>query len=187
MQKKETQTKQKTTTNYPLLNPQLDTPDGFIRLSGPIEHDNIVNGPGLRAVIWTQGCRQRCLGCWNPETWSETAGNLMKIDDVKDRLSKMKGQSGLTFCGGEPMLQSKACLEIARWAKENLGWNVWSFTGLIYEKIPREDTPWDFIKELDALIDGPFILPKRDISLKWRGSGNQRILHLENGEIMSIE
>ena len=61
----------KTTHTNKLCDPQMDVPDGYIRLSGDLEHDNIVNGPGLRAVIWTQGCRQHCPGCQNPETWTE--------------------------------------------------------------------------------------------------------------------
>jgi len=160
----------------------------FLRLSGPIEHDSIVNGYGLRAVIWTQGCRQRCPGCHNPETWDESGGTLVPISDIKKELKKLKGQSGLTFCGGEPLLQSEACLEIANWAREELGWNIWSFTGLIYEKIREKGGPeWEFVKSLDALIDGPFILKQRDLTLKFRGSRNQRLLHLKGGKIVKVE
>ena len=112
---------------------------------------------------------------------------MVKIDKVKDELRKLKGQSGLTFCGGEPLLQAKACLEIAKFCKEELGWNVWSFTGLIYDHLPHEGPVWDFVCELDALIDGPFIMSQRDLTLKFRGSKNQRILHLKNGEIVSQE
>ncbi len=172
-----------------LCQPQMDVPEGYILLSGPIESDNIVNGPGLRAVVWTQGCRQHCPGCQNPETWSEDleSGTLVKIDDVKKELSKLRGQAGLTFCGGEPLLQAKACLEIAKYVKQELGWNVWSFTGLILEKIPQDSEAWEFVKELDALIDGPFIQSQRDLTLKFRGSKNQRLLHLKDGEIQSVE
>ena len=174
---------------FHLCRPQLDVPDGYIRLSGDLERDSIVNGPGLRAVLWTQGCRQHCPGCQNPETWTEdpAVGATVTIEKVKDELRKLKGQSGITFCGGEPMLQCKALLEIARFCKKELGWNVWSFTGLVYERIPRDGIEWEFIKELDALIDGPFIMSQRDLTLKFRGSRNQRILHLKNGEIESIE
>ena len=61
---------------------QLDVPDGYIRLSGPLERDNIVNGDGLRAVLWTQGCPNHCFGCQNPETWDYEAGTLVKIEDI---------------------------------------------------------------------------------------------------------
>ena len=172
-----------------LCQPQMSTPEGYILLSGATEHDSIVNGPGLRAVIWTQGCRQHCPGCQNPETWNDSGdvGTLVSIESVKDELRAFKGQSGLTFCGGEPLLQAKACLEIAKYCHEELGWNVWSFTGLVLEKIPHDSAAWEFVKELDALIDGPFILPQRDLTLKFRGSRNQRILHLNKGKIISQE
>ena len=69
---------------------QLETPDGYIRLSGPLEHDNIVNGDGLRAVLWTQGCPNHCKGCQNPETWDYEAGFLIEIDEIKKTLGKEK-------------------------------------------------------------------------------------------------
>lgn len=161
---------------------------GQIRLSGPIESDSIVNGDGLRAVIWCQGCRNRCPGCHNPESWDETAGVLIDIDYIKEKLRNLKGQSGLTFCGGEPTLQPKECKEIADWVRAELGWTVWSFTGYLYEDIKAEGGDrWDFVKSLDVLIDGPFILAERDLTVKFRGSRNQRLLRLKNGEIISIE
>lgn len=179
----------RTTETNRLCTPQHDVPDGYIHLSGDLERDSIVNGPGLRAVLWVQGCRQHCPGCQNPETWAEDAdlGAIVKIETVKEELRKLKGQSGITFCGGEPLLQAKACLEIAKFCKEELGWNVWSFTGLIYEQLPQEGPVHDFVCELDALIDGPFIMQQRDLTMKFRGSRNQRILHLKDGKIESIE
>lgn len=172
------------------LDKQLDTPEGYIRLSGPLEHDNIVNGDGLRAVLWTQGCPNHCKGCQNPETWDYAQGFLVKIDEVKDELRKFKGQDGLTFCGGEPFVQAKACKEIADWVRSELGWNVWSFTGFKHELIKQHGgAPWELLKSLDAIIDGPFILEQRDLSLRFRGSKNQRLLHLElgTGKILSAE
>ena len=179
--------KGKRRTNH-LCEPQMDVPEGKIILSGDIEHDSIVNGPGLRAVIWTQGCRQHCPGCQNPETWAETdVGTMVDIETIKDILRGMKGQSGLTFCGGEPLLQAKACREITDFCHQELGWNVWSFTGLVFEQIPHDSEAWKFVKELDALIDGPFIMSQRDLTMKFRGSRNQRILHLKHGKIVSQE
>ena len=169
---------------------QIETPDGYIRLSGPIEHDNIVNGDGLRAVLWTQGCPNGCVGCQNPETWDYGAGFLVEIDEVKKRLAALPGQTGLTFCGGEPFVQAKACKEIADFVRKELGWDVWSFSGFVYEAIKEYGKePWEFLKSLDALIDGPFILAQRDLSLRFRGSKNQRLLRLEKGtgKILSIE
>ena len=159
-----------------------------IRLSGPTEHDSIVNGPGLRAVIWTQGCPNHCKGCQNPETWDFNAGKLIDIEEVKNELRSLKGQTGLTFCGGEPFVQPEACLELAKFAHDELGWDVWSFSGFTYEEImDYGGTAVDFLKELDALIDGRFVLEERDLTLKFRGSRNQRILHLDHGKITNIE
>ena len=169
---------------------QLVLPKGMIRLSAPIESDNIVNGDGLRAVLWTQGCPNGCVGCQNPETWDYEKGHLAGIKDVITELSYLEGQAGLTFCGGEPFVQPKACKEIADYVREHFGWNVWSFSGFTYEQIKEfGGEPWEFLKSLDALIDGPFILSQRDLSLKYRGSKNQRLLRLEHGtgKILSIE
>ncbi|MBR3132453.1 anaerobic ribonucleoside-triphosphate reductase activating protein [Candidatus Saccharibacteria bacterium] len=169
---------------------QVEVPEGMILLSGPLEHDNIVNGDGLRAVLWTQGCPNHCLGCQNPETWDYNAGMLVSIDEIIERLSKFKGQTGLTFCGGEPFVQARACREISERVRKEFGWDVWSFSGFTYEMIKEfGGEPWEFLKSLDALIDGPFILKQRDLSLRFRGSKNQRLLKLEygSGRILNIE
>lgn len=174
----------------PKIERQMDVPDGYIRLSGPLEHDNIVNGEGLRVVLWTQGCPNGCRGCQNPETWDYTIGNLVKIEDLKKELAQFEGQAGITFCGGEPFVQPKACKEIADWCRKELGWNVWSFSGFTYETIKEYGKePWEFLKSLDVLIDGPFILSQRDLSLRFRGSKNQRLIRLKlgSGDIISIE
>lgn len=168
----------------------VEVPEGCIRLSGPLEHDNIVNGDGLRAVLWTQGCPNHCPGCQNPETWDYASGMVVTIDEVMERLAQFKGQAGLTFCGGEPFVQPEACREIAERVRRELGWNVWSFSGFTYELIKEYGgEPWEFLKTLDALIDGPFILSQRDLSLRFRGSKNQRLLRLQpgTGEILSAE
>lgn len=166
------------------------SPEGMIRLSGPLEHDNIVNGDGLRAVVWTQGCPNHCYECQNPETWDFEAGMLVSIDELVERLSKFRGQTGVTFCGGEPFVQPKACKEIADRVRKELGWDVWSFSGFTYEQIKKAGgDAWEFLKSLDALIDGPFINDQKDLSLKYRGSKNQRLLYLEHGtgKILKVE
>lgn len=161
-----------------------------IRLSGPLERDSIVNGYGLRAVLWTQGCARRCPGCQNPETWDFNGGLLVDMAEIKERLRQIKGQTGITFCGGEPFEQPEACREIADWCRQELGWNAWSFSGYTYEQLMEiGGAKAEFLKSLDALIDGPFILEQRDLTLKFRGSRNQRLLHLEygTGKILSQE
>jgi len=166
----------------------IQTAADEIRLAGPLSGDSIVDGEGLRAVVFTQGCRRRCPGCHNPETWDETAGFLIKIDEVKERLGRLRGQAGVTFSGGEPMLQARALKQIADWCRDQMGWNVWSYTGYTYEQL-RElgGDMWELVKSLDVLIDGPFMIDQRDLTARFRGSRNQRLLRLDRGEIVSVE
>lgn len=164
--------------------------DGFIRLSGPLERDSIVNGEGLRAVVWTQGCPIHCKGCQNPETWDFAGGFEIEIEEICRRLAEFPGQTGLTFCGGEPFAQPKACRQIAEFVRKELGWNVWSFSGFTHEQITAAGgETLEFLKALDVLIDGPFILEQKDLSLRFRGSKNQRLLRLEQGtgKILKVE
>lgn len=158
-----------------------------IRLAAPLQTDSIVDGDGLRTVIWTQGCRRACPGCHNPHTWAEEgAGDLVEVSEIKKQLQNVKLQAGVTFSGGEPFLQTPPLIEIADFAHE-LGMNVWSWSGYTYEELLNEPDKKELLKHIDVLVDGAFILAKRDLSLKFRGSTNQHILHLKNGEIDKIE
>ena len=116
-----------------------------------------MNGDGLRAVVWTQGCPNHCKECQNPETWDYEGGFLVDIKEVCERLAEFRGQAGLTFCGGEPFVQPVACKEIADWVRKELDWNVWSFSGFTYEQIKEAGgAAWTFLKSLDALIKMKF-------------------------------
>ncbi|MDR2513202.1 MAG: anaerobic ribonucleoside-triphosphate reductase activating protein [Puniceicoccales bacterium] len=151
-----------------------------IRLASPLIHDSIVDGEGLRTVIWTQGCLLRCPGCHNPHTHDTAGGFELLIEQVKMELRQTKAQSGITFSGGEPFLQVAACVEIARFAKTR-SWNVWCYTGYVYEQLREDATKLPLLREVDVLVDGPFILAMRDLRLRFRGSRNQRILRLKQG------
>lgn len=150
-----------------------------IRLARDIQTDSIVDGEGIRTVIWTQGCIHNCKGCHNPDTHSFTEGFMIDIEDVKTMLTNLKGQSGITFSGGDPMCQPKECTEIAKYAKK-LGLNVWCYTGYTYERLmemSKKDKSYKtFLKYIDVLVDGPFILSKKSFDVKFRGSKNQRII-----------
>ena len=90
-----------------------------IRLASPIiQADSIVDGEGIRAVIWTQGCQHKCPGCHNPQTHSFTEGFLIDIEEVKRQIDNLEGQDGITFSGGDPFYQVKECLEIAKYARQ---------------------------------------------------------------------
>lgn len=152
-----------------------------IRLASSIQIDSIVDGPGVRAVIWTQGCPHKCPGCHNPITHSMKDGYLEDINNLKDELSNMEGQTGITFSGGDPMVQPEACLELAKHCK-SLGLNIWCYTGYTYEQLLDMSVKNPNIKylldEIDVLVDGKFILEDKSLTLKYKGSKNQRIIDM---------
>ena len=98
-----------------------------IRLAADLQSDSIVDGPGLRTVIWTQGCAHKCFGCQNPQTWDFNGGALVPLDMVYEAIDELEYQSGITFSGGDPMYQPYACCEIAKYCKEK-GYNIWVYT-----------------------------------------------------------
>lgn len=151
-----------------------------IKLAAPLQSDSIVDGEGIRAVLWTQGCAHHCPGCHNAETWDFDGGYYEDTEEIKKQLGELKGQDGITFSGGDPMYQIKACLDIAKYAKE-IGLNVWCYTGYTYEELRKLDDPniLEFLFYIDVLVDGPFILKERSLDLIFKGSRNQRLLDMK--------
>ena len=147
--------------------------------------ESYVDGSGVRFVIFVQGCPHHCKGCQNPETHSFHAGTNINLELVKELLTtvaaKTKYIKGLTLSGGEPFEQSQECAELARHAK-TLGWDVWCYTGYTYEHL--KECNHDLLYEVDVLVDGPYVQELRDLSLDFRGSSNQRILRLKEGEVV---
>ena len=166
----------------------------YIRLAADLQTDSIVDGPGLRAVIWTQGCSHHCKGCQNPQTWDFNGGGLVPIDMVKDAIDELEYQDGLTFSGGDPMFQPEACNIIADYAKRK-GLNIWVYTGFTYEELitlgKKKPIYMEFLSKIDVLVDGRFILEERDLSLLFRGSRNQRLIDvpktLDSGRIILFD
>ncbi len=165
-----------------------------IRLAADLQTDSIVDGPGLRAVIWTQGCGHHCKGCQNPQTWDFNGGGLVPIKEVLKALDETEYQTGLTFSGGDPMYQPEACNEIAKYAKKK-GMNIWVYTGYTYEEVLKlaEKKPiyMDFLKNTDVLVDGRFVLKELDLNILFRGSRNQRLIDipksLKSGEVVLFD
>ena len=153
-----------------------------IRLAAYLQSDSIVDGEGIRTVIWTQGCPHHCLGCHNPETWSFDDGAEVDLEEVYEIIDELEGQDGITFSGGDPFMQPKACAEIARYARSK-GLNIWSYTGFYYEELiklsEKNKDIMDFLKELDVLVDGRFILDKKSFNCIFRGSTNQSVIDVK--------
>lgn len=154
-----------------------------IRLASPITFDSIVDGPGLRMVLWTQGCSHNCKGCHNPQTHDIDGGYIEDSDNVINQIRDLKLHRGITLSGGEPFMQSEALVGVAKACKENK-LDVWVYTGYTFEELIDKKNPSYFnnlnlLRNIDVLVDGKFIEAKKDISLKFRGSSNQRIIDVK--------
>lgn len=151
-----------------------------IRLFG-IKRHSLVNGKGVRYVIFTQGCPHHCIGCQNPDSHNFNAGYEQKVDDIIQEIIKDRNIDGITLSGGEPFLQAEPCCKIAEIArKKNL--SVWAYTGFIYEDIVAGvagNMATTLLKYIDVLVDGPFDQNKLSETCKWRGSTNQRLIDVQ--------
>lgn len=147
-----------------------------IRLAGIISN-SIVDGPGIRMTIFTQGCPHRCPGCHNEHTFDFEGGKIYDTAHIVKEMLEDPLLSGVTFSGGEPMMQPLPLLEIAKSAKEH-GLNVVMYTGYTFEYLLKENDKdrLELLAYTDILIDGRYEQSKRDLTLKFRGSSNQRIL-----------
>lgn len=139
--------------------------------------DSIVDGEGLRAVIWTQGCSHNCEGCHNPKTHDFNGGVLKDVEEIKNELKNLTLQDGITLSGGDPFFQLEPCIEIAKFAK-SIGLNVWSYTGFLFEDLIKIEKAKELLKYIDVLVDGKFEIENKSLSIKFRGSTNQRIINV---------
>jgi len=154
-----------------------------IRLANPlIQKDSIVDGEGIRSVIWTQGCLHNCPGCHNPETHSFKEGFLVDIEDIKEQIKNLEGHDGITFSGGDPMEQAEACAIIAEYAR-GLGLDIWCYTGYTFEELIERMEYFPkiklFLENIDVLVDGKFSLSEKSFDVAFRGSKNQRIIDVK--------
>ncbi|MDY6047637.1 MAG: anaerobic ribonucleoside-triphosphate reductase activating protein [Anaerobutyricum sp.] len=151
-----------------------------LRLSGIVE-ESIVDGPGLRFVVFTQGCPHHCPGCHNPQTHSFTDGYLEDIQQIYNQYQENPLLSGITFSGGEPFCQPEPLAKLGRMIHQT-GGHIITYTGYVYEELLRMSQSNPAIRDLlevtDQLIDGPYIQSLRDLTLPFRGSSNQRIITL---------
>lgn len=150
-----------------------------------IVQQTMADGPGFRISLYCSGCYHRCKGCHNPETWDMFAGKKTDIDDLLEIILNDKW-SDVTFTGGDPLYQVDAFTELARKIKEQSHKNIWVYTGFLAEDIVNDEKLSQILPYIDTIVDGPYIESKRDLSLKFRGSRNQRVLNVENGKIIGL-
>ena len=157
-----------------------------------IKTEDIADGPGVRVSLFVSGCTHRCKGCFNESTWDFAAGEPF-TDETATRIIEASAPpyvAGLTLLGGEPfepVNQEGLVPFLRRWREAVPGKDVWCYTGCVLEKDLLAPSRWrtpltdEMLSMVDVLVDGPFIEAKKDISLKFRGSANQRILDLRGG------
>ena len=140
--------------------------------------DTVVDGPGLRASIYLAGCYHKCPGCHNPQSWDMNGGKEMEVDEIVEIL-KQSGHTKFTITGGDPFYQPTGLLElVVQIRKEIPGSNIWCYTGFLFEDLLDREEMVLILKNIDVLVDGPFIQELRDETLMYRGSSNQRVLEI---------
>lgn len=145
-----------------------------------ILEDTTVDGPGFRTSIYLAGCHHRCPGCHNPESWDENGGEDVSVDELM-RVITNDPFAHVTFSGGDPMLQAAGCAELAKRIKAETDKTIWCFTGYTWERLMSENNAdvMSLLRNIDVLVDGPFIQALRDTSLLFRGSSNQRLIDVQ--------
>ena len=151
-----------------------------IRIAGVVK-ESIVDGPGLRFAVFTQGCAHHCPECQNPETWDFEVGYDCGIDKILKAMDENPLLDGITMSGGDPLYQAEASYSLCSKVKEK-GLNVVVFTGYTYEELMEleKKDPWieKLLSVTDILIDGRYEKDKRDLTLIFRGSSNQRVIDM---------
>ncbi|MDO4288016.1 MAG: anaerobic ribonucleoside-triphosphate reductase activating protein [Eubacterium sp.] len=149
-----------------------------LRINALLE-ESIVDGPGLRFVVFTQGCPHHCPGCHNPQTHDPKAGQLIDIDAIASAIEENPLLQGVTFSGGEPFMQPAALTELGQ-KIHALGLDVVTYTGFTLEALRAKGNPEidALLSVTDLLVDGPFLLEERNTTLAYRGSANQRLIPL---------
>ena len=149
-----------------------------IQLAGMVK-ESVVDGPGIRMVVFVQGCPHHCIGCHNPDTHDPAGGYESTTEEIIAALPDGKLVSGVTLSGGEPFQQPEAVAIIAAAAKDK-GLSVVTYTGYRFEKLLEvaEMNPavGQLLQNTNILVDGPYEQEKRDLSLAFRGSANQRLI-----------
>ena len=160
-----------------------------------ITHEDMKNGDGIRVVLWVAGCEHHCPECQNPETWNFCGGIPFEMDTMNEIISALNKDyvSGITFSGGDPLARDNVFTVsyVARTVKQLFpDTTVWVYTGYTYEELLSRKNLYieDILRHTDVLVDGEYKKDLRDVSLKWRGSSNQRVIDvkktIQSGEVV---
>lgn len=151
-----------------------------------ILYETTTDGPGFRTSIFCQGCKHHCKNCHNPQTWDFEGGKYYTVEELFDIIVN-ESLSDVTFTGGDPMFQVEEFTELAKLIKIKTSKTIWLYSGYTYEQIKESPKMSVILPYIDVLVDGRYVDEKRNTVLKFRGSENQRIVHLKDGDIDWIE
>lgn len=157
-----------------------------------IKENDIVDGEGVCVSFWVQGCEHFCAGCHNPDTWDINGGLELPntyIDDIIKLLSKNGIKRNLSILGGEPCLPSNVSIVLPLLKKvhtEAKFSKIYLWSGYTFEELIGRDDTRELLQYVDVLIDGKFELAHRDITLKFRGSPNQRVIDVQKSLLYNI-
>ena len=140
-----------------------------------ILEDTTVDGPGFRTSIYCAGCTHHCPECHNPQSWAQDGGTEMSVEEVMKTI-EADPFANVTFSGGDPMQQAEGFTELARAIKTRTNKTIWCYTGYTFEALLRMPAQRGLLELIDVLVDGPFIVAKKDPDLLFRGSRNQRLI-----------
>lgn len=142
---------------------------------------DVANGPGIRSTIFVSGCTHNCKGCFNKEYQNFKYGKVWTDDETNEIISYLKDDNiaGLTLLGGEPMEHAKDLSQVIRQIKNEIDKDIWIYSGYSYEEILEDEEKYDLLRLCDVLVDGLFVEDLKDLTLRFRGSSNQRIIEIE--------
>lgn len=153
-----------------------------------IKYGTSVDGIGLRTSLYTAGCKHHCLGCHNPQSWSEDGGQSVTVEELFREI--VEADMNVTFTGGDPMLHPEGFIELARMIKQRTDKTIWCYTGYLFEDLLKHPLRRELVELCDVIVDGRYVEAERDLSLHFRGSRNQRIIDVAkslSGEICLLE
>lgn len=143
--------------------------------------ESIVDGIGIRYTVFVQGCPHNCLGCHNPETHQFGVGTDLELEQICTDISGNPLLDGVTYSGGEPMCFTTELIQLSRMLRDRMGtdFNIWCYTGYIYEDLIKKADKLELLRLIDILVDGAYDISQRDLTLRFRGSLNQRVIDVQ--------
>lgn len=148
-----------------------------VKIAGVVA-ESIVDGPGIRYTVFTQGCPFHCKGCHNPQSQPLKGGVDVKLRVLYDEIKKNPLITGVTFSGGEPFIQPGPLTVFAKILRAE-GYSLWSYSGFTFDKLVSDDNRRALLEQLDVVVDGPFVQSKASLDIDFRGSSNQRIIDVQ--------